>query len=207
MAPWIPCRNILIPLLISAGRRCTMGGRMSLCWTGMWSGSVSRSSGKSMPRKKSCIRFGTWKIEQASTNSFKLPSRIDNGAGSVLLPLMNWAVCPCTVGVAFFSLCCETAPAASWSDGAGYRSAEVLPGTGGKVGFTLMDPRETGVGFTNVLRGDAYSTNAVAHNGSGVAIGDVDGDGRPDIYLCSLQGPNRLYRNRGQWHFEEMAIG
>jgi len=51
-----------------------------------------------------------------------------------------------------------------------------------------MDSNATGVGFTNVLQGDAYLTNAVAHNGSGVAIGDVDGDGWQDIYLCSLQG-------------------
>ena len=58
-----------------------------------------------------------------------------------------------------------------------------------------------------MLQGDAYLTNAVAHNGSGVAIGDVDGDGWADIYLCSLQGPNRLYRNLGNWRFEEMDIG
>ncbi len=70
-----------------------------------------------------------------------------------------------------------------------------------------MPPDATGVRFTNELRGDLYLTNAVAHNGAGVAIGDVDGDGWPDIYLCSLQGPNRLYRNLGNWRFEEMALG
>src|SRR6266480_3471288 len=101
----------------------------------------------------------------------------------------------------------KTAAASAWSEGAGFRSMEVRPGPGGKAGFTLMDSKATGVGFTNVLQGDAYLTNAVAHNGSGVAIGDVDGDGWQDIYLCSLQGPNRLYRNLGNWHFEEMDIG
>jgi hypothetical protein len=90
---------------------------------------------------------------------------------------------------------------------AGVRSWEVKPEPSGKVGFTLMGPQETGVNFTNVLRGDAYLTNAVAHNGSGVALGDVDGDGWVDIYLCNLQGPNRLYRNLGGWKFEEMKIG
>jgi hypothetical protein len=70
-----------------------------------------------------------------------------------------------------------------------------------------MDPKETGIGFTNILQGDAYATNAVAHNGAGVAIGDIDGDGWQDIYLCSLQGRNRLYRNLGNWHFEEIDPG
>src|SRR5437773_3920880 len=105
------------------------------------------------------------------------------------------------------SLCCQTAAGAAWSDGVGFRSMEVLPGTSGKAGFTLMDPKATGVWFTNTLRGDAYLTNAVAHNGAGVAIGDVDGDGWQDIYLCNLQGPNRLYRNLGNWHFEEIELG
>lgn len=40
-----------------------------------------------------------------------------------------------------------------------------------------------------------------------MAVGDVDGDGRPDIYLCALQGPNRLFLNRGDLRFEERAIG
>src|SRR5438477_11722565 len=120
---------------------------------------------------------------------------------------MNRAGCAYAAIVVLFSLCWKTAAALSWFEGAGYRTMEVHPGSGRKAGFTLMNPRATGVGFTNTLQGDAYLTNAVAHNGAGVAIGDVDGDGWADIYLCSLQGPNRLYRNLGNWHFEEMDIG
>jgi len=87
------------------------------------------------------------------------------------------------------------------------RSTAVTPPTGGRAGLTRLDPATTGLVFTNVLAGDAYLTNAVAHNGSGVAIGDVDGDGRPDIYLCSLQGTNQLFRNLGGWKFAPMEIG
>jgi enediyne biosynthesis protein E4 len=76
-----------------------------------------------------------------------------------------------------------------------------------KAGFTVMDPAVTGVTFTNVLVGDASLTNAVAHSGAGLAIGDVDGDGWQDIYLCNLQGPNVLYRNTGKWGFTKMDIG
>ncbi|MDP6794208.1 MAG: FG-GAP-like repeat-containing protein [Verrucomicrobiota bacterium] len=47
--------------------------------------------------------------------------------------------------------------------------------------------------------------NQVYLNGSGVALGDVNGDGRCDIYMCGLDSPNHLYLNRGDWKFEEVA--
>src|SRR5437879_5089757 len=52
----------------------------------------------------------------------------------------------------------------------------------------------------------AAATNRVLENGSGVAIGDFDGDGRPDIFLCSLEGRNALYRNLGDWRFEDVTL-
>lgn len=76
-----------------------------------------------------------------------------------------------------------------------------------KAGFTRLAPSVTGVLFTNELRGDLSLTNAVTHNGAGVAIGDVDGDDWPDLYFCNLQGPNRLYRNLGDWRFAPMPLG
>src|SRR5437867_3940400 len=117
---------------------------------------------------------------------------------------MNWAACAYFNAVCCLSLSCQAAPASSWSDGPGFRSLAVHPGVGGKPGFSLMNPTATGIWFTNTLQGDAYATNAVAHNGAGVAIGDVDGDGLQDIYFCNLQGRNRLYRKLGDWHFEEI---
>ena len=99
-----------------------------------------------------------------------------------------------------------TSAAPAWQEGSGFRSIELRPASGGRAGFTLMDANVTGVWFTNELRGDLRLTNAVALNGSGLAIGDVDGDGRPDLYLCNLQGPNRLYRNLGNWQFAEIKL-
>ena len=94
------------------------------------------------------------------------------------------------------------APRAFGADVSRPGSRAVTPVPGGAVGFRAMSPQETSLAFTNAMTGDLYLTNAVAHNGAGVAIGDVDGDGRADVYLCNLEGPNRLFLNLGQWRFE-----
>ena len=43
------------------------------------------------------------------------------------------------------------------------------------------------------------------YNGGGVAAGDVDGDGLVDLYFTSNLGRNRLYRNLGQFRFEDVT--
>lgn len=75
----------------------------------------------------------------------------------------------------------------------------------GKPGFTLMSPKATGVTFTNRLAQERHLTNQILMNGSGVAAGDVDGDGWCDLYFCGLDGPNKLFRNRGGWKFEDVS--
>jgi hypothetical protein len=106
----------------------------------------------------------------------------------------------------YLSLGAQAIGALPWVEGPGHRLMEVRPNPAGKIGFTSEPATRTGIGFTNELRGDLYLTNAVAHNGAGLAIGDVDGDGWQDVYLCGLQNPNRLYRNLGNWRFEEIQL-
>ncbi len=53
-------------------------------------------------------------------------------------------------------------------------------------------------------QGETFKVNLYDH-GSGVAVGDFDGDGRDDIYLVNELGPNALYRNKGDGTFEDVA--
>ena len=75
----------------------------------------------------------------------------------------------------------------------------------GNPGFTSLPTAQTGIAFTNYLSDATVSTNRLTEIGSGVALGDVDGDGWVDIYLCRISGGNALYRNLGQWRFEEIT--
>jgi hypothetical protein len=93
----------------------------------------------------------------------------------------------------------------TWREAPGCRYAELALPAAGKTGFTRLAPEVTGVTFTNVLSADRHLTNQILLNGSGVACGDVDGDGWCDLYFCGLDGPNQLYRNLGGWRFQDVT--
>lgn len=95
--------------------------------------------------------------------------------------------------------------ALEWQAGQGFRSAAVLTPAGGRPGFTLLGPSATGIAFTNHLAEARWITNTMFLNGAGVAAGDVDGDGWCDLYFCSLDGANALYRNLGEWKFQDIT--
>jgi hypothetical protein len=74
--------------------------------------------------------------------------------------------------------------------------------------FALLPPESTGVAFANTLpeRPELNIFNYLYYyNGGGVAVGDVDGDGRQDLYFSSNVGRNRLYRNLGDFRFEDVT--
>ena len=95
--------------------------------------------------------------------------------------------------------------AATSEAGAGFRSTATVPVGADRTGFTLMPNAALGIGYTNYLAYDTSVTNHNYLNGSGVALGDYDGDGRPDIYFCNKSGRTALYRNLGSWKFEDVT--
>ena len=96
-------------------------------------------------------------------------------------------------------------PVPGWRAQGTHRAAPVRPGPGKGPGFELQPPARTGVAFTNHLDEATVARNRLLELGSGVALGDVDGDGRVDVYLCRLEGDNALYRNLGDWRFEDIT--
>jgi hypothetical protein len=76
--------------------------------------------------------------------------------------------------------------------------------------FVRLPPGETGVRAENTyddprIWGDLNHEFESGSIGSGVAIGDYDGDGRPDIFVASKTGGCRLYRNLGGYRFEDVT--
>jgi enediyne biosynthesis protein E4 len=84
---------------------------------------------------------------------------------------------------------------------------EAAPAVDGHL-FTLLPASYTGVRFENRLR-EAQDLNVFTYrnyyNGGGVALGDLTGDGLPELMLTSnLDGP-RLYLNEGKFHFRDIT--
>jgi hypothetical protein len=74
--------------------------------------------------------------------------------------------------------------------------------------FTLMEPKVTGVDFSNdVTYTEEYNTYTYRnfYNGAGVGLGDFNQDGLIDIYFCGNIVDNKLYLNLGDFQFEDIT--
>ncbi|ULQ53256.1 VCBS repeat-containing protein [Flavihumibacter fluvii] len=75
--------------------------------------------------------------------------------------------------------------------------------------FTPMEAGETGIDFIN--KNTDTDTLSIMdylyyYNGAGVAVGDINNDGLPDIYFASNAGGNKLYLNKGNFKFEDITV-
>src|SRR5579859_5968814 len=85
-------------------------------------------------------------------------------------------------------------------------SCKQKPQAGGPPLFELM--QHTGIDFNNVVEDGRLDNSFLFrnfYNGGGVAIGDINNDGLPDIFLTSNMGENKLYLNKGNFQFEDIT--
>ena len=74
--------------------------------------------------------------------------------------------------------------------------------------FELLNAEQTGLSFVN----EVYNQKDFNifkyrnfYNGGGVAIGDINNDSLPDIYLTANMGENKLFLNKGNLVFEDIT--
>lgn len=74
--------------------------------------------------------------------------------------------------------------------------------------FTMMPSSYTGVRFANRVE-DTPEMNVFTYrnfyNGGGAAVGDLNGDGLPELILTSNLHGNRLYLNKGHFQFQDIT--
>ena len=120
-----------------------------------------------------------------------------NHSGNSILELLSPPVRVSFAGLFFFLLTINLACNQTKKD---YNNPRAL--------FQLLSPAQTGIDFRNTVI-DTKEMNIFNYhnfyNGGGVAIGDVNNDGKPDIFFTSNQGENKLYINKGNWKFEDVT--
>lgn len=80
----------------------------------------------------------------------------------------------------------------------------------GKEGtlFSLLTPENTGVNFVNTVPENDTLNQFSYHylfNGTGVAAGDINNDGLPDLVFTGNEVPAKLYLNKGDFKFDDIT--
>ena len=75
-------------------------------------------------------------------------------------------------------------------------------------GLELLSSDKTGIDFSNTIQESTYFNHyyySQMYVGSGVAIGDINNDGLPDVFFGGNQVADRLYLNNGDFQFEDIT--
>src|SRR5258705_1426731 len=74
--------------------------------------------------------------------------------------------------------------------------------------FRRLSPGHTGVTFANTIAtNDSVNVqhDVYIYNGGGVAVGDIDNDGLPDLFFTGNMVSSRLYLNKGNLRFADIT--
>src|SRR2546422_7749027 len=74
--------------------------------------------------------------------------------------------------------------------------------------FKRLLPDRTGITFANTITtNDSVNVQSdpYVYNGAGVAVGDIDNDGLPDIFFAGNMVSSRLYLNKGNMRFQDIT--
>jgi enediyne biosynthesis protein E4 len=74
--------------------------------------------------------------------------------------------------------------------------------------LTLLNADATGIDFENkIIEKPEMSLGHYDYfyNGSGLAAGDLNNDGKTDLYFCGNHADNKLYLNQGDWTFKDVT--
>ena len=75
--------------------------------------------------------------------------------------------------------------------------------------FTKLESSYTGLHFENALSLEEqadYINYEYNITGAGVAVGDINGDGLEDLFICGNKVSDKLYLNKGNFQFEDVTI-
>jgi enediyne biosynthesis protein E4 len=93
----------------------------------------------------------------------------------------------------------------AWHEASGYRWRALADPGNGSPGFASIDAATSRVVHRNDVNDEAALANRHLLLGAGVAIGDIDGDDRPDLAFATTAGALHLYRNDGDLRFTDVT--
>ena len=91
----------------------------------------------------------------------------------------------------------------------GDHATEVITEEQSSIILESIDAEHSGIRFNNLIRENkrlhSFIWNFI-YQGAGVAIGDINNDGLPDVYFCGNMVSDKLYLNKGDFQFEDISV-